>query len=301
MPLRIAILSGGTSGEREVALESATSVKQAIGKRADAVVFDFPKDINIFLKRRSEFDCAIPVFHGRGGEDGTIQGFLETIGMPYIFSGVAAQALAIDKPRTNVIVAATGVRVPKSQVIYEQDVISYDHPVIIKPIDGGSSIGVTMARNQRELDDGIREARKTSSSVMVEKHITGKEYSVAVIDIDKQTAALPVIAIESPHDFFDYESKYTKGLAKEHCPADIPDALSRRLQEAAVTVHQVIGARHVTRSDFIVDAKREVWFLEVNTIPGMSVLLPMSIRASGRDFGEVLMGWIEDVVRLKNP
>ncbi|MEK7538148.1 MAG: D-alanine--D-alanine ligase [Patescibacteria group bacterium] len=300
MSLRIAILSGGISSEREVALESAASVKQAIGKRAAATVFDFPKDIDAFLARRSEFDCAIPVFHGRGGEDGTVQGFLETLGMPYIFSGVSAQALAIDKVKTNKLVTANGIHVPPSITIKSSMKATWVHDVVTKPVDGGSSVGISIAHNQKELDRGIHEAAKWSTEILIEDYIAGREFSVAVIDIDGKTEALPVVSIESKHEFFDYQSKYEVGLANEVCPADIPKELSRQLQQTALTVHRTIGARHVTRSDFIVDANQEIWFLDVNTIPGMSVLLPMPIRASGRDFGEVLMGWVEEAVRLKN-
>lgn len=297
MPLHIAILTGGISAEREVAKTSAASVAKAIKAHADVAVFDVPHELDDFLSRRKEFDCVIPVFHGRGGEDGTIQGFLETLGVPYIFSGVAAHALAIDKEKSNVIVAASGVHVPKGVIISSLAKQSWTHNVVIKPIDGGSSVGISIAHYQAELDRGIAEAAKWSKEIMIEDYIAGKEFSVAVIDVDGITEALPVISIESKHEFFDYQSKYESGLAEEKCPADISEELADRLKKTAVHVHQAIGARHVSRSDFIVDETGAIWFLEINTIPGMTVLLPMPIRASGRDFGEVLMGWVKEVTK----
>ncbi|MBI3572817.1 MAG: D-alanine--D-alanine ligase [Candidatus Kerfeldbacteria bacterium] len=294
--MTIAILTGGTSSEREVALQSAASVKQAISDRAEVTTLDIPKDLNMFLAERGKFDCVIPVFHGRGGEDGTIQGFLETLGMPYIFSRVGGHALAIDKPRVNLVIGAAGIAVPHGELVQEGTKLKFTKPVVIKPVDGGSSIGITIAHNQAELETGVMAARKQSSAVMVEEYIEGQEFSVAVIDLEGKSIALPVISIKPKHEFFDYQSKYETGLAEETCPADIPPDLASRLQSAALTVHKTIGARHVTRTDFIVDQQEKIWFLDVNTIPGMVVLLPMPIRASGRDFGDVLMSWVMSVI-----
>lgn len=296
MALHLAILSGGTSSEREVALASAASVKAAIGDRARVSLFDVPAELDAFLNNRATIDCVLPIFHGRGGEDGTIQGFLETLGMPYTFSRVAANALAIDKPKTNTVVAAAGVRVPHGSVVRSGESHGWTRNVVIKPIDGGSSVGISIAHNQAELNTGLLAAAKWSSQIMVEEYIEGREYSVAVIDVAGKAEALPVISIESQHEFFDYQSKYEPGIAEEVCPADIPEELAERLRSAATQVHSIIGARQVSRSDFIVDAQGAIWFLEINTIPGMSVLLPKAIRAAGRDFGEVLMGWVNDAI-----
>lgn len=299
MSLHIAILTGGVSAEREVAKTSARSVAEAVKDRADVVVFDIPGDLEDFLSWRKEFNCVIPVFHGRGGEDGTIQGFLETLGIPYIFSGVGAHVLAIDKAKTNAVVGSAGVNVPKSVTMASSEGYKWTHNVVIKPIDGGSSVGISIAHNQAEFDRGIREASAFSSKVLVEDYIAGREYSVAVVEVDGKTEALPVISIESKHEYFDYQSKYEPGLAEEKCPADISPELSERLKQTALVVHHAIGARHVTRSDFIVDRTEKIWFLETNTIPGMTVLLPMPVRASGRDFGEVVMGWVKDATLTK--
>ncbi len=294
---KIAILTGGPSQEHDIAVASAQSVQQAIETKAVTTIFIFPEQIDEYLSHRTQFECVIPVFHGRGGEDGSIQGFLETLQMPYVFSSVTTHALAIDKVKTNSLIGQTGISVPENIVVHAHGQAVWKDTVVVKPLDSGSSIGVTIAHDQKELDLAIQQALKISNRVLVEEYVAGQEFSVAVIDVDGKTEALPVISIEPKHDFFDFESKYQEGLAVETCPADISGELATRLQQAAVKVHQVIGAKHVSRSDFIVDAKGTIWFLEVNTIPGMSVLLPKAIAASGRDFGEVIMGWVESVMQ----
>lgn len=294
---RLAILTGGSSTEREIALASAASVKNAISDKAEVEILVFPEDLKKFIDTHGQYDCAIPVFHGRGGEDGTIQGFLETLGVPYIFSGVGAHAIGMNKPATNAIVAAAGIKVPASTILRQPQPMKFLEKVVIKPIDAGSSIGVAIAHNQKELDDAITAVFETSTTAMIEQYIAGDEYSVAVIEDRGKPIALPVIAIKPKKEFFDYQSKYEDGMAEEICPALIDNALANQLQSIAVTVHQAIGAQHVTRSDYIIDGDKNAWFLEVNTIPGMSVLLPKAIKASGREFGEVLMGWVEEVIK----
>ncbi|MBI5467355.1 MAG: ATP-grasp domain-containing protein, partial [Candidatus Kerfeldbacteria bacterium] len=253
MQRTIAILSGGTSTERDIALASAASVANALTGVARTELFDFPTALDDFLRRRSTFDCVIPVFHGRGGEDGTIQGFLETLGMPYIFSDTHAQSTAIDKFLSSTLARTMGVRIPDQIVIDGNAPLKFTAPVVVKPIDGGSSVGVGIAHSAGELTTLIVGARQVSSRVLIEQYIRGAEYSVAVIAVAGEIIPLPVISIHPHHEFFDYDGKYTDGMAEERCPADIPEALATQLQGDAVTVHRALGARHVTRSDFIVD------------------------------------------------
>lgn len=297
--MTIAILTGGTSSEREIALQSAETVIASLKDAFDIRVYDFPREINRFLAERGEIRVAVPTFHGRGGEDGTIQGFLEILGVPYIFSGIEAHALGMNKERTKAVVAAAGIRTPAARTIRRGESAAFEHPAFVKPMDGGSSVGVTLARNQAELDEGIRAAFAESMSVLIEDFIQGEEFTVAVIDEESGTTALPVIQIKSKNAFFDLASKYDPSLCEEICPAQISDALSTELQRIAVQAHEVVGARHVSRSDFIVDAEGRPWFLEINTIPGMTdaSLLPKAIKAAGKDFGKVMKGWIDSVVQ----
>lgn len=294
---RIAIITGGSSSEREIALRSAANVADQLSSIFEVTTFDFPTERDAFLTHYKGFDLVIPVLHGRGGEDGTIQGFLETLGLPYLFSGVQAQAIALDKAKTKEIVSACGIKTPRSIVVEDGDELHYNHPVVIKPFDGGSSVATTIARSQEELVSGCAIAFAHADRLLVEDFIGGQEFTVAVVEKDGQTMALPVIAIRPKEGFFDFASKYDMTLVDEICPAPIFAELSDKLQALAVTAHAVIGCRHVSRTDFIVDTAGEAWFLETNTIPGMTAtsLLPKALIASGSSLKEILCHWIDKV------
>ncbi len=324
----IAIFTGGTSAERDIAIASSKAVARLLDGRYATTTFDFPSDIDAFLARRHEFVAAIPVFHGSGGEDGTVQGFLETLGIPYLFSGVAANAIAMDKDLAKRIVASAGIKTPAWSVIVSglsavssakveakqslEEIASVcgprndkGFPCVVKPLDGGSTQGVSIARDRAELDAAVDAALRFSSSVLVESFVAGDEFTVAVPDVPSTGSgsattfvpnAMPVIQIKSPTGLYDYDAKYGPVPAEKLCPAPIPDDLAERLQAAALTAHRTIGARHLSRVDFIVDPSDEIWFLEINTIPGLSVLFPRAVAASGRDFGEMLARWIETTI-----
>lgn len=291
---KVAILTGGTSAEREIAITSAKTVAKALDGRVIITTFDFPSEIDLFLTKRGEFDVVIPVFHGKGGEDGTVQGFLETLGMPYLFSGVAAHAVAMDKDLAKRVVSSVGIKTAPWKILTkgsDRDVLSI--PCVVKPVDGGSTQGVSVVRRRDELDHTLEEAFQYSSRVIVEDFIAGDEFTVAVAEDGGEAVALPVIQIKSPGGFYDFNAKYGSQPAEKLCPAPIADDLAQRLQSAAQTVHNTIGARHLSRTDFIVTPQGEIYFLEINTIPGLSVLFPRAVAASGRDFGELLFRWIE--------
>lgn len=294
MKKHVAILTGGRSSEREVALSSAKVIEDLVGSRHDVTVFDFPSELGSFLNASAEIDVAIPVFHGKGGEDGAVQGLLSTLGIPFLFSGVSAHAIGLDKVQTKRIIANCGIATPGFSVIKRHEPVSYTHPCVIKPIDGGSSIGISIARSEADFTEGINDAFRYSDDLLVEDYVAGDEYTVAVIEENGLPVALPVIQIRSKKSFFDYESKYSPDLVEEICPAPIGQPLSDELQKLALSVHGIIGARHISRSDFIVDSHGKIWFLEINTIPGQTLqsLVPKAIRASGRDFAVLLDKWI---------
>ena len=297
MKKRIAIISGGTSSEREIALASAKGVWEALGDRYEVSFYDFPNDMDKFLAEYRTPEAVIPVFHGRGGEDGVIQGFLRTLGVPFIFSDVEAQALAANKSLAKNLVAMTGVSTPKAILVTEIDNVAYSGPVAIKPHDGGSSIGVSIAKDESSFAKALAEAFKLSSKVLIEDFIEGDEFTVPVAHTAEGIIALPVIEIRSKNEFFDLASKYDPTQVDEICPACISEELALRLKDAAVKAHQAIGARHISRSDFIVDADGKIWFLEINAIPGQTAnsLIPKSIKASSYRFGDLLSAWIESV------
>ncbi len=332
--VNVAILTGGTSAERLIALTSSQTVARVLNGRYATATFDFPSEIDAFLARRHEFAVAIPVFHGKGGEDGTVQGFLETLGVPYLFSGVAAHAVAMDKDLAKRIVASAGVRtaawttcsslgdrhiakgsprdpnrwveqrntvdVPKPcgspSDPHAADAACGEFPAVVKPLDGGSTQGVAIVRDRAELDAAVDAALRFSSRILVESFVAGDEFTVAVADVDGVPTAMPVIQIKSPTGLYDYDAKYGPTPAEKLCPAPIPDDLAQRLQSAALAAHKAIGAKHLSRTDLIVDASGDIWFLEINTIPGLSVLFPRAVAASGRDFGDLLAQWIESTI-----
>ena len=294
---RVAILTGGESSEREVALRSAEGVKNSLPGRFDVSFYDLPKDLDRFFAERDGIGAAIPVFHGRGGEDGVIQGFLRTLMIPFVFSDLEAQALAANKSLAKIVAAKRGLYTAAAKVVLKGDAVAYEKPVVVKPLDGGSSIGVSIVKDESFFKRALADAFERSSKVLIEDYIAGDEYTVSVIDAKVGAVPLPVVAIRPKAGFFDLKSKYDPSLVDEICPAPITDSLAAALKNAAVTAHQAIGARHVSRSDFIADAQNKVWFLEINTIPGMTAdsLLPKALKAAGIDPGELLGSWIDEL------
>lgn len=292
---RVAIITGGASSEREIALRSAANVADQLRDSFEVSVFDFPQDRELFLKQYKSIDVVIPVLHGKGGEDGVIQGFLETLGLPYLFSGVHAHAVALDKEQTKLIVSVAGINTPRSLTVGKGDLVSYDHPVVVKPIDGGSTLGTAIVKSQEELTKACGIAFDHSDRLLIEDFIAGQEVTVGVVEKDGKTIVLPVVAIRPKDGFFDFASKYNQEtLADEICPAPISVELSDKLQDIARTVHEALGCRHVSRTDIIVDDAGQPWFLEINTIPGMTAtsLLPKALVAHGSSLKEMLSEWI---------
>lgn len=295
---RVAIVTGGEGSEQAIARQSAANVAKALEGRYEMRVYDFPTDLDRFLADRDSIDVAVPMMHGKGGEDGQIQGFFKTLGLPFIFSDVEAHAIGMNKILAKSVVAGAGVKTATSHLLKQGEQMTYEHPVVVKPMDSGSTLGVTIARSQVELDTGIATAFAESAHVFVEDFIEGDEFTVAVIESAGETIALPVIFIKPKTAFFDYTAKYVAGMAEEICPAPIPDEIATRLQAVALHAHKAIGARHVSRTDIIVDKNNTPWFLEINTIPGMSVLLPKAITSADLNFTNVLSEWIELAIRL---
>lgn len=297
MSYKIAILTGGDSSEREVALASSKNVIRSLEAKHQLEVFDFPKDIDKFLKTYKNFQAAVPVFHGPGGEDGLVQGFLETLKMPYVFSKVAAHSLAMDKSITKILAEKNNIKTAKSLLLDKAGKLVFKNKVVIKPIVGGSSIGIDIVDDQVSLDKAIAEAFKYADKVLIEDYIKGREFTVPVVETREGLKSLSVIEIVSKNKFFDYQSKYDNKLADEICPARIDDKLAVDLQDRAMKMHKILGIRHISRSDFIVNEQGS-YFLETNTIPGMTneSLLPKAIRQAGLNWGDLLDFYLEQVI-----
>lgn len=294
--LRIAVLMGGRSAEREVSLNTGEQVVAALRERgADAFAVDTAEPAFIDDLRASRPDVVFICLHGRYGEDGTVQGLLELLDMPYVGSGVLASALAMDKVASKHVFAACGVPTPPYAVVRkgrpwrEEDVRAAVGPrCVVKPASEGSAIGVSIVHDPSELGAAIATAFVHDEVVLVERFIAGTEVTVGVLGTN-EPFALPTLEIVPEHEFYDYESKYVPGMSRHIIPARIPDVAREECARLAVAAHEALGCSGVSRTDIIVEPSGEAWVLEVNTIPGMTrtSLLPDAARAAGIEFPEL--------------
>jgi len=296
--MRLALIAGGKSSEREVSLKSGAQVYQALNQsKYDIRRYDPFTDLERLVREAPELDAALIIMHGRGGEDGTMQGLLELLGVPYQGSGVLASALAMNKELSKALYQMAGLKVPPALAFTREQAPSLQEiaaklglPAVIKPATEGSSIGVTMARDLKELAAGLTAAYEYDRRVLVEKFIQGTEITGAVLG-NADARALPLVEI-IPSDiyaFFDYEAKYQPGATSEICPARLDPELTGRAQQCALTAHTTLGCRGYSRTDMMVQ-DGEIYVLETNTIPGMTAtsLFPQAAKAAGMEFSELL-------------
>lgn len=293
---KVALLAGGDSGEREVSLASGEGARSALESAGFPVtMLDPAKKEDLKTLIDGDFDIAFICLHGRHGEDGAIQGFLEVAGIPYIGSKIWSSALAMDKAMAKVFYEEAGICTPKTIVLTKPheksatELFAYvGTPCVVKPNSEGSTLGVFIVDDEDGLTRAIETAFTMDSEVLVEQFIKGRELTVAVLG-SKEPYALPVIEIIPIHEFYDYESKYTPGGSKHLCPAPLDDVCTEEVTEMAIKAHQVLKCEGVSRSDFILDADNTLWILETNTIPGMTEtsLLPDAGRAAGLDFSQL--------------
>ncbi len=241
-------------------------------------------------------DVAFIALHGPYGEDGTLQGMLDLLGIPYVGSGVLASALAMDKTVAQKVLAAEGIPVPQAVVI-EKDVVGDDAahraqallPAFVKPARQGSSLGMSLVRRPEELPSALERAFDYDPRVLVEERLVGREITVAVIG-NRRLTALPIVEILPKAEFFDYRSKYDPEFSNEICPADLPAGEAQAIQALAQRAHRALECRGLSRVDMILTTDRGAMVLEVNTLPGMTVnsLVPKAACAAGIPFGELL-------------
>lgn len=285
--MNIAIITGGKSGEREVSINSAANIAEIIDF-GNVSTFYFPEDAAKFSIEGKAFDITIPMIHGTGGEDGELQEYLENLNMPYLFSTPRAHQLGIDKRKSKEIANKLNIRIAD-----EIKASNPLFPLFAKPIDSGSSLASKLCKNAEDLETLL--ATYPEWNFILEEPIIGREFTVGVVEKDNKHLALPVIEIVSKDGFFDYESKYDSAkLAEEICPANINEDLENYLKDFALAVHEEINARHISRSDFIVDENNEIYFLEINTIPGLTKtsLIPKMLKAQGLNMAHLLKEWI---------
>ncbi len=284
---RIAVLMGGNSAEREVSLKSGAAVLESLQRQGyDAEALDVTPDLLQSLQQGG-YQLAFIALHGRGGEDGVIQGALESIGLPYTGSGVLASALAMDKWRTKQIWQAADIPTPSYQIIAAADELerveeAVGYPMMIKPIHEGSSIGMSRVEDRQQLEQAFSDASRYDREVMAERWIEGSEYTVAILDGE----ALPAIRLETPHQFYDYSAKYSENTTQYHCPCGLDPSAEQELQQLALRAFDAVGATGWGRVDILADESGGLWPIEVNTIPGMTdhSLVPMAAASSGIDF-----------------
>ncbi|MFC4625414.1 D-alanine--D-alanine ligase [Daeguia caeni] len=303
----VAVLMGGVSSERPVSLSSGAAcakVLEDIGYRVSRV--DVGHDIAAVLSELKP-DVVFNALHGPFGEDGTIQGVLEYLQIPYTHSGVLASALAMDKARAKMVVAAAGVAVAESCLMNRFD-IGNEHPMaspyVVKPVREGSSFGVVIVREDQPHPPQVIASAdwKYGDEVLVERYIPGRELTCAVMG-DRAMDVCEIIPVG--HQFYDYDSKYAEGASRHECPAKISPNIYQKIQRMALMAHRAIGCRGVSRSDFRFDDRfseeGEVIWLEINTQPGMTPtsLVPDIAKAAGISFGELLQWMVEDASCLR--
>ena len=296
--MRLALIYGGKSSEREVSLKSGHQVYTALDQaKYDIRRYDPLTDLEKLVREAKELEVALIIMHGRGGEDGTMQGLLDLLEIPYQGSGVLASAVAMNKELSKALYQMSGLRVPRTLAFNRAQALVPEKiqgklglPVVIKPATEGSSIGVTMARTLEELARGLAAAFKYDSRVLVEEFVKGTEVTGGVLG-NAKTQALPLVEIipAGNYLFFDYEAKYQPGATQEICPARLAPKLTARAQQCALTAHQALGCRGYSRTDMIV-RDGEIYVLETNTIPGMTAtsLFPQAARAAGLEFPALL-------------
>jgi D-alanine-D-alanine ligase len=287
---KVAVLFGGTSTERAVSLVSGAAVLAALKRRGiDATGID-PRDVPLASLPGQGYDRVFIVLHGPGGEDGSVQGALEVLGLPYTGSGVLGSALGMDKLRTKRLAAALGVATADSLVLRNEAdcALALERlglPMIVKPATQGSSVGMSKVTTAEELVPAFKAAAAVDDSVFAEKWITGAEYTVAVL----HRRVLPAIRIEAANAFYDYEAKYHRNDTKYHCPAGISAQSEAHMASLALAAFDAVGAEGWGRVDFMADAAGRSLLLEINTVPGMTdhSLVPMAAKAAGIDFDEL--------------
>lgn len=309
--LRVAILMGGISAEKEISLASGKEVVKALveSEKYEVKVYDPKKDLGKLIKDKDEIDVVLPILHGPYGEDGTIQGFLELLQIPYGFSNVLASALGMNKLASRKIFEKEGLLVPRYQALsksksFGQKLTQISNlllktPLVVKPNTQGSSVGVSICKDKKEFEKGLKEAFKYDETVIVEEYIKGTEITGGVLGKGENVLALPVVEIVPKKQFFNYQAKYD-GSTEEIVPARISKELTKKAERYAKKAHQILDCSGVTRTDMILKSqssnlKAQIYVLEINTIPGFTEesLIPKAAKAAGISFKDLIDKIIE--------
>lgn len=296
--MRIAVLRGGHSAERDVSLRSGAQVEKALAGRSHDVTGIDLDPMTWDVLRDGGFDCVFNALHGRFGEDGTVQGMLELLDLPYTGSGVLASALCMDKARANSVMAGAGLHVPEFEELEIKEGVSADVvarlvqrfalPLVVKPVREGSTIGLTIAHDADDVASGLVLAARYDRRVLIQRLAVGTEVTLGVL-ATPELLVLPTLEIVSDNPVYDYDAKYTPGKSHHIIPARLPEATRAAASDAAGRAFTLLGCSGMGRVDVIVDAEGTPWLLEVNTVPGLTELslLPDAARAAGIPFDEL--------------
>lgn len=290
MSTKIAVLMGGSSSEREVSLSSGKAMFAASAALGyDAISVEFENDILSHLDTLKSVDIVLIALHGGIGENGRIQGMFESLGIRYTGSDALSSTICMDKHISKLLAEDVGIATPrwkrirKGQSIYKNE---FDYPFVVKPNSEGSTIGLTIVHNENDYDSAVEEAFKYDDEILIEEFISGKEITVSIVGED----VLPIIEIRPEHGLYDYECKYTKGMTEYICPAELNEDLTKRIKQTAFEVYKLLKCRHYGRVDLRLDNNNQHWFLELNTLPGMTdtSLLPKAAKATGISFEQLI-------------
>jgi len=309
--INIAIISGGWSRERDISIKSGNAVCNALDKyKYDITIYDPSNDLELLVKNRKSIGLAFILLHGRFGEDGCIQGFLNLLKIPFVGSDVTASAMSSNKKIAKDVYRLAGLNVIKDVTLQKGNDFSVDKIIdflgqktIVKPLSEGSSFGISICNNHKELLKGIETTFKYDNEIMIEKFINGREVTCCVLG-NNSLDTLPIVEIipNNSHKFFDYEAKYTKGASREICPANLSSALSEKITQYAKTAHRALRCSVWSRTDMII-AGNKVFILETNTIPGMTEnsLVPLASKAAGLSMPQLLDKLIDFSLEKENP
>jgi D-alanine-D-alanine ligase len=297
---KVAVLMGGHSAEREISLKSGAAVLGALHQRSvNAVGLDVAADNFMEQLTGSGFGRALVMLHGRGGEDGVVQGLLESVRMPYTGSGVLGSALSMDKLRTKQLWEGVNLPTPAfvrlaSEADLRLAVDQLGFPMMLKPAHEGSSIGMTKVERASDLKGAWQSAAEHDDEVLAERWIVGTEYTAGIVG----ETVLPLIRLETPRQFYDYEAKYQADSTRYHCPCGLPAQQESKLQELAMRAFDAVAASGWGRVDFFLDEAQCPWLIEVNTVPGMTdhSLVPMAAKQFGWDMPELVWRILETSV-----
>jgi D-alanine-D-alanine ligase len=282
---RIGVLMGGSSSEREISLKSGKAVLQGLKRCGyNVTAIDVGNDLAGKLKRQ-RIGAAFIALHGRWGEDGSVQGLLEIVGIPYTGSGVLGSAMAMDKVVMKMIFESTGIPTPAYTMVVEGDKFHFPLPFVVKPANEGSTIGISIVRKQKEIGPAIKNARRYDRKVMVERYIEGDEITVGIVNGE----ALPVVQVKPASGFYDFEAKYTKGMTEYIVPAKISKTMAKKAAAIALAVYEVFELSGCARIDMLIDDDVPK-VIDINTSPGMTEtsLVPKAWSHLGKTFDELV-------------